>query len=375
MKSRIWLLGLSAAFLAAGCGGSGGTGEQSQADSGAADSSAGSGQYVAPDARGIETVTVKDSPIPEYLELPAHIDPDPTRVVHVFPPATGRIVEMKVRPWDHVQKGETLAVIESADLARAVADYHKAQADNQVKQDELARARDLYEHRAIAEKDLQQAQGDAQMSAAELAATRDQIRELGMDPDHASNQLNVVAPQSGVILDVGASPGEYSNALAAPAPLCTIADISTVWAVGDIYEKDLVAAKTGQEAQVTLDAYPGQTWVGRVSDVSDAVDAVTRALQVRVVLANPKGELKPSLFGTIRLLRSSSPGILLPSDAVIREGNDAYVFLGIGNNRYGRRNVTLGRSIDGSLEIVSGLNPGDTVVSEGALLLRAAPQD
>jgi len=178
-----------------------------------------------------------------------------------------------------------------------------------------------------------------------------------------------------VILDVGASPGEYSNALAAPAPLCTIADISTVWAVGDIYEKDLVAAKTGQEAQVTLDAYPGQTWVGRVSDVSDAVDAVTRALQVRVVLANPKGELKPSLFGTIRLLRSSSPGILLPSDAVIREGNDAYVFVGIGNNRYQRRNVTLGRSIDGSLEIVSGLNPGDTVVSEGALLLRAAPQD
>ena len=375
MKSRIWLLGLSAAFLAAGCGGSAGTGAQSQADSGAADSAAGSGQYVAPDARGIETVTVKDSPIPEYLELPAHIDPDPTRVVHVFPPATGRIVEMKVRPWDHVQKGETLAVIESADLARAVADYHKAQTDNQVKQDELARARDLYEHHAIAEKDLQQAQGDAQMSAAELASTRDQIRELGMDPDHASNQLNVVAPQSGVILDVGASPGEYSNALAAPAPLCTIADISTVWAVGDIYEKDLVAAKTGQEAQVTLDAYPGQTWVGRVSDVSDAVDAVTRALQVRVVLANPKGELKPSLFGTIRLLRSSSPGILLPSDAVIREGNDAYVFLGIGNNRYQRRNVTLGRSIDGSLEIVSGLNPGDTVVSEGALLLRAAPQD
>jgi cobalt-zinc-cadmium efflux system membrane fusion protein len=375
MKARMWLLGLSAAFLAAGCGGSGGAGAQSQAASGAADSAGGSGQYVAPDARGIQTVTVKDSPIPEYLELPAHIDPDPTRVVHVFPPATGRIIEMKVRPWDHVAKGQTLAVIESGDLARAVADYHKAQADNQVKQDELVRARDLYDHHAIAEKDLQQAQGDAQMSAAELAATRDQIRELGMDPDRASNQLSIVAPQSGVILDVGASPGEYSNALAAPAPLCTIADISTVWAVGDIYEKDLAAAKTGQEAQVTLDAYPGQTWTGRVSDVSDAVDAVTRALQVRVVLENPKGELKPSLFGTIRLLRSSSPGILLPSAAVIREGNDAYVFVGIGNNRYERRNVTLGRTLDGSLEIVSGLSPGDTVVSEGALLLRAAPQD
>jgi cobalt-zinc-cadmium efflux system membrane fusion protein len=374
MTARTWYLGfagLLTALLAAGCGG---TGAQSQAGAGAADSGGG-GEYVAPGARGIETVTVKDSPIPEYLELPAHIDADPTRVVHVYPPATGRIIEMKVRPWDHVAKGQTLALIESGDLARNVADYHKAEADNQVKQDALARARDLYDHHAIAEKDLQQAQGDAQMAAAELASTRDQIRELGMDPDRATNQLNIVAPQSGVILDVGASPGEYSNALAAPTPLCTIADISTVWAVGDIYEKDLAAAKTGQEAQVTLDAYPGQTWAGRVSDVSDAVDAATRALQVRVVLENPKGELKPSLFGAIRLLRSSAPGILLPSAAVIREGNDAYVFVGIGNNRYERRNVQLGRTVDGSLEIVSGINPGDTVVSEGALLLRAAPQD
>ncbi|MGB6198322.1 MAG: hypothetical protein WBF35_02120, partial [Candidatus Acidiferrales bacterium] len=91
--------------------------------------------------------------------------------------------------------------------------------------------------------------------------------------------------------------------------------------------------------------------------------------------ANPKNELKPSLFGTIRLLRSSSQGILLPSAAVIREGNDSYVFVGIGNNRYERRNVTLGRAVDGSLEVVSGIKPGDTVVSQGALLLRAAPRE
>jgi cobalt-zinc-cadmium efflux system membrane fusion protein len=375
MKVRLWhigLISLLAALLLTGCGGSASTGSQSPADSAAANSADG-GEYVAPDSRGIQTVTVAQSPIPEYLELPAHIDPDPTRVVHVYPPATGRIVEMKVRPWDRVVRGQTLAIIESGDLSRAVADYHKAQADNQVKQDALTRARDLYDHHAIAEKDLQQAQADAQMSAAEVSATRDQIRELGMDPDHATNQLSIVAPQGGVILDVGASPGEYSNALAAPAPLCTIADISTVWAVGDIYEKDLAVAKTSQDAQITLDAYPGREWTGRVSDVSDAVDAATRTLHVRIVLANPKGELKPSLFGAIRLLRSSSPGILLPSAAVIREGNDAYVFVGIGNNRFARRNVTLGRSVDGSLEIVSGIKPGDTVVSQGALLLRAAP--
>ncbi|MGB6200623.1 MAG: efflux RND transporter periplasmic adaptor subunit, partial [Candidatus Acidiferrales bacterium] len=245
MKARAFYFGLTAllaASLAAGCGGRGSTGAESQSDAGAANS-AGSGEYIAPDARGIQTITVRQSPIPEYLELPAHIEPDPTRVVHVYPPATGHIVEMKVRPWDRVEKGQTLAIIDSGDLARAVADYHKAQADNQVKQNELARASDLYDHHAISQRDLQQAQGDAQMSAAEVTATRDQIRELGMDPDRATNQLSIVAPRGGVILDVGASPGEYSNALSAPAPLCTIADISTVWAVGDIYEKDLSVAK------------------------------------------------------------------------------------------------------------------------------------
>ena len=118
-------------------------------------------EYVAPDSKGIQTEAARTSAIPDYLDLPAHIEPDPTRVVHVFAPAGGRIVEMKVRPWDHVEKGQTLATLESSDLARAVADYHKALADHQVKQKALARAQDLLEHNAIAEKDFQQAQGDA----------------------------------------------------------------------------------------------------------------------------------------------------------------------------------------------------------------------
>ncbi len=111
---------------------------------------------------------------------------------------------MKVRPWDHVAKGQPLALIESADLSRSVADYHKALADNEVKQKELDRAKDLFEHNAIAEKDYQQAQADALSSQADLTAARDQIRVLGMDPDHAASELSVVAPRSGVILDVGA---------------------------------------------------------------------------------------------------------------------------------------------------------------------------
>jgi len=369
MKTGFLLFGIFSVFALGGCGSS-----SSRPASGEPASTL-NNEYVAPDAKGIQTMTVKTATIPEYLELPAHIEADPTMVVHVYPPAGGRIVEMKVRPWDRVEKGQTLAILESSDLSRAVAEYHKALADNEVKQKAVTRAEDLLAHHAIAERDYQQAQADARMTEAEVAATRDQIRVFGMDPDQATSQLRVTAPRAGVLLDVGAASGEFSNALSAPAPLATVADITTVWAVGDLYEKDLAAAKAGEQAQVTLNAYPDRHWAGRVAVVSDVVDPTTRTMHVRVVLANPDGRLKPAMFGTIHLLRTSTPGILVPTSAVIREGNNSYLFVGKGNNRFERRSVTLGRVFDGSLEVVNGVDAGDTIVSEGVLLLREAGQN
>lgn len=334
-------------------------------------SDASSAQYVAPDAAGIQTMRVNLTKLPDYLELPAHVEADPTRVVHVYPPAGGRIIEMRVRPWDRVSKGQALAVIESSDLSNAVADYEKATVDYRVKSEQLERSQDLLSHGAIAIKDYQQAKADAQSAQAGLNAAREQIRVLGMDPDHASVNLNVLAPRSGVILDVGASPGEYSNALAAPQPLCTIADLSTVWAVGDIYEKDLTTAKVGQSAQVTLNAYPDEHWNGHVSVVGDAVDPNTRTLHVRVVLTNPGTRIKPSMFGTIRLVRSSHMNVVVPTTAVVREGMDAYVFVAETQGHFRRQSVTLGNATDGSVEITAGLKPGEVIVTQGALLLRA----
>ena len=371
MNRVILILGLIMSVAAAGCGDANSS-AQTQPAVPANDGA--SAEYVAPDAKGVKTMTVSKTAIPEYLDLPAHVEADPTRVVHVFAPAGGRITEMRVRPWDHVAQGQTLAMLESSDLARAVADYHKALADNQVKQKALSRSQDLLEHHAVAEKDFQQAQGDAQMSQAEVQAAREQVQVFGMDPDRASTQLLVKAPRSGVVLDVGASSGEFSQALAAAAPLCTIADITTVWAVGDIYEKDLAIAKSGQAAQVTLNAYPDEHWSGRVGVVSSAVDPTTRTLHVRVVLPNTDLRIKPAMFGAIRLLRSSTQGILVPSTSVVREGNDAYVYVSRGNGGFVRRDVKLGRAVDGTLEILSGLNEGDVIVSEGALFLRAAAQ-
>lgn len=369
MRTDIFAVIVCVGAGVAGCAGAPGARQISATP--AASASSGS-EYIAPDAAGIQTMKVAETSIPEYLELPAHIEADPTRVVHVYAPAGGRIVEMKVRPWDRVARGQALATIESGDLSRAFADYQKASADFEVKQAQLTRSQDLLSHGAIAIKDYQQAQADAQAARAELNAAREQVRVLGMDPDHASSDLKVLAPRAGVILDVGAAPGEYSNALSAPQPLCTIADLSLVWAVGDIYEKDVRTARAGESAQVTLNAYPGEHWDGRVSVVSDAVDPNTRTLHVRVVLTNHRTQLKPSMFGAIRLLRSSRNGIVVPSAAVIREGSEDYVFVDGGHGHYQRRGVTLGGSVDSSVEVTSGLKAGEVIVSQGALLLRAA---
>jgi len=372
MKSVVFFVALIAGAAVCGCGGASNPSDQTKAAS--SDSSKG-GNYVASDAKGIQTMTVKTSSVPDYLELAAHIEADPTRVVHVFAPAGGRITELKVRPWERVDKGQTLALLQSSDLARAMADYQRAVADNEVKQKQLVRSQDLLAHRAIAEKDFQQAQADAQSAKAALDAAREQILVLGMDPDKAGSQLRVTAPRSGVVLDVNAAQGEFSKSLDAPMPLCTIADITTVWALGDVFEKDLSAVKSGQQATVTLNAYPTESWKGQISVVSDTVDPVTRTLHVRVILPNANMHIKPAMFGSIRILRSNSQGILVPASAVIREGNEAYIFVDQGNGKYERRNVKLARSFDGSLEITSGIAAGDKIVSEGGLLLREGTQD
>jgi membrane fusion protein, heavy metal efflux system len=368
-KFVFWTLVLS--FLTvSGCGGS-----SSPKPTAAADQPEIGNLFVAQDAKGIRTITVQPSAIPDYMEIPGRITLDPTRVVHVYPAAGGRVIEMKVRPWDRVQQGQTLALLESSDLSRAMADYQKARTDAALKKKALDRAADLLAHHAIAEKDAQQAEADAQSANAEERTALDRLHLLGADPSATSNQLRVIAPRSGVVLDIGNAQGELSKSLDAAQPLCTIADLDTVWVEGDIFEKDLAGLKSGTSVSIALGAYPDEKRTGRVSVIGDAVDPVTRTLKVRVVLSNPGLRLKPDMFATIRLLRSSTPGILVPATAVEREGLAAYVFVGVASNRFERRQVVLGRTVDENLEVTSGLTAGNIIVSEGVVLLRAASQD
>jgi len=360
---------LCLAIVMAGCGG------HSPETESPAPAIAQRGQvYVASDPRGIRVVTAKEKAVPDLLVAPAHVEPDPTQVVHVFAPVGGRLTAMKVRPGDHVARGALIAQLDSGDVAGDLASYQVAKATADLKERALSRAAELYQHHAIAQKDYEQAQADAASAQVALNQARDQARILGIDPASAtwSSHVDVRAPRAGVVLDVGAAAGEFSKSLGATDPLCTIADIETVWVVGDVLESDVAAVKIGAMAQISMNAYPGKTWPGRMAAIGDVIDPMTHTMKVRVVLANPGFLLKPEMYGTLSVVRSTSEAILIPDSAVVREGMSAYVFVKKADNQFEKRDVTPGRSAGDQVMIKTGLKTGESVVSEGALLLRAA---
>lgn len=328
--------------------------------------------YVASDPKGIQTGKAELKQVPTTLELAGRIEADPTSVTPIFPPVGGRVVRVEVRPGEAVERGQVLAELESSDVTSARVDYQHAVTDARVKVQQSQRTADLYAKGAAAEKDVQQAQADSQMADAEVTRALDRLKVLGVDPSGTTNEFKLLSPRAGVILDVGASPGEFSKSLDAPKALCTLADLSSIWATGDIYEKDIAGLKVGQQAEITVSAYSGKKWSGRVAAIADALDPVTRTLSLRVVLANPGRILKPEMFATIRLVRSVSPAVLIPASGVIREGTGSYVYVQRNANEYEKREVTLGPTEGEQIEVQSGVKAGEAVVSEGALLLRAA---
>lgn len=329
--------------------------------------------YTPSDPRGIRTASAELKQIPMTLELAGRIEPDPTTVTPIFPPVGGRVLRVEVRPGEVVMRGQILAVLESSDVTSARMDYRHAIADAEVKGKQRERAADLFAKGALAEKDEQQADADAKMADTEVARTLDRLRVLDVDPVGTTNEFKLLAPHAGVVLDVGAAQGEFSKSLDAPRALCTLADLSTVWAVGEIYEKDIEGLKVGQHANVAVSAYGNRKWTGRVAAIADALDPISRTLRLRVLLPNPERMLKPEMFATISLVRSTAPAVVIPASAVIREGASNYVYVQRNTDQFEKRAVTLGRSsADERSEVEKGLKAGDVIVTEGALLLRAA---
>ncbi len=322
----------------------------------------------------VQTAVVQMKSIGDVLEIPAKIQADPATVIHVYPPAGGRLLEVSVRPGDHVHKGQTVAIEQSSDVAQARADYSRAQTEFDKSNHALERAKLLFDHKVLSEREFEEAQADYAEAKGELDRSKGRLQILGVPVDGTSNDVAMLAPRSGAILDVGAAAGELSKSTDNANSIATIADLSRVWVIGDVYEKDLGTLKQGEPVQIKLAAYPGQSWTGRLAVISDALDPQTRTLKIRVELNNPGEKLKPEMFATILVQRPQREAIVIPAAAVLHEGGDTSVMVQTKPGSYERRLVSIGSVNGESAVVTSGLKPGEVVVSEGAALVRGGEE-
>ena len=303
--------------------------------------------------------------LPTTVNANGVISPDVNRTIHVTSLASGRVVELKVKLGDTVEKGQTLLVISSPDIASAFADYEKAKADEQLSRKALERAQMLYDRGAIATKDLEVAQGTEDKAKVDLQTADHRIRILGADPNQPSPLVQLKAPVSGTVVEQNVAGAEGVKSLDNTPNLFTIANLSEVWALCDVFENDLGAVQIGDSAVIRLNAFPDRTYKGRVADISRVLDPNTRSAKVRIVLPNPDGSLRSGMFAVATFhSRRLTDRIVVPATAIMRLHDKDWVFRKEGANRYRKVAVDAdGISPDGMQVVRTGVKAGDELVT------------
>jgi len=339
----------------------------------------------APELRQMTIEPVHSVTVPaDEITAPAKIEVNPNRMGHAMLPAPGRIVRVMVKLGDSVGQGQPVVAIESSVVAEAESGH--IQSDASVRQAELAVAKaeadlaretDLFEHQAIAQKEVLAAQTTAELAKASLEqarSAREQARRrlelLGLKVGQFQQQIVVTAPISGKVLEVSVVAGEYRNEI--NTPLVTIADLSRVWATSEVPESKIRYCKVGGTADLELIAYPNETFRARVTRIADTVGSETRTIKVSAEIENIGGRLRPEMFGQLRYADGLTPSPWVPDSAVVRIGDKALVFLEQGPGRFISSPVELGKRQDGGFSIAKGLKTGDRVVTQGSVYLKAA---
>ena len=302
------------------------------------------------------------------------ITPDISKNVPVVSLATGRVVEIKARLGDTVQKGQLLLRVQSADLSGAFSDYRKALADEQLARTQLDRAKLLYDKGAISLNDLQVAEDAEEKAKVDVENTTERLRVLGGDINHPSPIIEIRAPVSGVITDQQVTNAGGVAGLGSPNPF-TISDLSDVWVLCDVYENDLGNVHVGETADIRLTAFPDKNFVGRISNIGPVLDPNIRTAKVRIEVHNP-GLMRVGMFvtATFHGLKKEMHAAV-PATAIVHLHDRDWVYAPVEAKKFRRVEVVSGKNIAGGLqEVVSGVKPGDKVVQNALVLQNTVEQ-
>ena len=308
------------------------------------------------------------------LNVTGVVQPDIARAVPVISLAAGRVVEIKARLGDTVKKGQLLLRIQSNDVSGAYQTYRKAENDERLARIQLERAQILYDKGAIAKSALEQAEDTAQDAKADLDAATEQLRLLGIDKDHPSGIVDVTAPISGVITDQQITNAGGVQGLSGPSPF-TISDLSYVWIICDVYENDLDAVRVGADADIRLNAYHDKVFKGRIDNILPILDPNIRTAKVRIEVPNP-GLMRVGMFVTATFYgKQTETRAAVPATAILHLHDREWVYAPIGGGHFKRLEVVTGNMLPNNMQdVVSGIKPGDQVVTNALVLQNTVEQ-
>lgn len=347
---------------------------------------------------GLVIAEVTARRLPTTIDVTGSVTAEDSRVAHIRPLARGLVERVWVSLGERVSRGQPLATYDNIQLGELVGEYlgaravlQQAEADLEVKRRVVARGRELIKLEAIARQELDVR--EAELKTSEAAVSRDQatvsrveeqLHRFGLSdadltklsptsgesPHREASHAILRAPFDGVITKYDVAQGEVVEP---EQELFTVTDLSQVWVLADIYEKDITKIRAGTDAVVRVDAYPDRSFTGRVTYVADIIDPQTRSAKARVVVANPGAALKLDMFARVSVPTADvREGLLVPVAAVQTIDNQSVVFVKSGETRFERRTVELGATAGEVVEVRSGLKPGDAVVGAGSFHLKTA---
>ena len=311
------------------------------------------------------------------LNVTGSVNPDVSREIPVVSIASGRVVALHVRLGDYVKKGQLIMEVQSTDITGAFDQYLKAVNDEHLANTQLERAKILYDKGAIAKSQLEIAQDGEDDAKADLAAAEQQLHVLGVDKNNPGETVKVYSPASGFIIQQNVTEAATAGVTySGSANAFTIADLSHVWIICDVYENDLATVHLGQEADIRLNAYPDRVFKGTISDIGAVLDPNIRTAKVRIQVENPGNLMRIGMFATATFHgRTPEMHTAVPASAVLHLHDRDWVYVANGDGKFRRVSVQGGAMLPGNQqEITSGLNPGQKVVSNALELQNSAEQ-
>ena len=309
------------------------------------------------------------------LTVTGVVSPDVSRTVPVISLASGRVVEIRARLGDAVQKGQLLLRVQSPDIAAAFADYRKATADEVLVRKQFDRAQILYDKGAISLNDFQVSEDAESKARVDLETAQEHLHVLGVDKDHPSGIVDIKAPVSGVITDQQVTGASGVQGLAGANPF-TISDLSHVWILCDVYENDLANVHAGETAEIRLVAYPDKVLTGRINNIGPILDPNIRTAKIRVEVANPGRLMRVGMYVNATFHGQKKQRLAaVPASAILHLHDRDWVYVPAGDKKFRRVEVKAGSTIPDKMQLVlSGIEPGQPVVTNALVMQNAAEQ-